>query len=211
MSRKFIIAVHAPQNHGKTSVINEFWDILCTYPGSIPTRIHLPRSPRTSAEVLGYTQFTSYCGGHPQVTRIGVNSRGDDMASIVGGLLTLLIYDCDIIVCACRNEWKLIEAINSFLPVSSHLPAGWVSVISAANGGVMLNPAQITNFQSKILSNGCEFILYSHFCDIPDKTKYMGGRRSLTGGPTPRILRGTSIDLNKVSAQNIDDLVKELL
>lgn len=90
---KYIIAVCAPRNTGKTSVINNVWDLLpCYEEVKVKEKhvLHLPHAPLSNPEILGYDKLIT--PANKPIKRdytIGVNSRGDDLANILGGLVVL--------------------------------------------------------------------------------------------------------------------------
>ena len=111
---KYIIAICAPQNSGKTSTINNVWDILPSYySGSRNNEKHII-DWSFKYEILGYVD--SHTPDTKPIIRnwkTGVNSLGDNVNQVKVGLALLSDLDCDIIVCAARKTKWIREAIDN--------------------------------------------------------------------------------------------------
>lgn len=110
---KYIIAVLSPKETGKTTVVNNVWDLLPCFDPEEKVILN----ERKHHEIIGFVDpFGMKSGGkdnsriesHPiyRPYRIGVNSLGDTIDQVKEGLAVLIHHDCDIIVCAVRTEIK---------------------------------------------------------------------------------------------------------
>lgn len=107
MIKKYIIAVVAEDKSGKTSVLNNLWDLLPSYHSNDKIII-----THKSHEIIGYC--SSFADDRKAIQRdniIGINSLGDNIEEIRRGFVELLYAaDCSIIVCTAHTINDLLEA-----------------------------------------------------------------------------------------------------
>ena len=137
---KYIIVITGKPDTGKTTVINNVWDLLPSFDGSGKRIL----SSSGSHEIVGICEPdpTQKC----RILRdkkIGVNSIGDNSYEIQRGIIQLMLLDCDIIVCASRTPDLFNKAI-------SNLPSMTINSLLSSWG---VTPSILASIQQVILTN----------------------------------------------------------
>jgi hypothetical protein len=103
---KTILAVWNSGGKGKTESLRQFANLLLsTYPSytpifPIPANIPVSNDFRLVVEINGVT--------------VAIESQGDPKTNLKNRLIDLIkIYNCDIIVCACRTRGETVAAVEN--------------------------------------------------------------------------------------------------
>lgn len=137
---KYIIVLTGKPDTGKTTVLNNVWDMLPSFDGSGKDI----SSSSVKNEIVGVCNpdLTPMCGVIRN-KKIGVNSIGDNSYEIQKGLTELMLKDCDIIVCASRTPFLFNKAVNNLHIMS-------INPTLAALG---VTPSLLASIQHRILTS----------------------------------------------------------
>lgn len=191
---KYIIAVVADEKTGKTTVINNVWDLLPCYDcvqKHIDYNLH--------HEIVGYVRsYDNFKKGVFRNLQVGVNSIGDNVPEIRQGLVDMLFDGSDILVCACHKVDDLIEAMNSLTST--------VLLKRMADRGIKTSFLPIA--QSTI--KDYKIICCSHFQKYiePSLRKPIRHSTSATRAATMEV---EGINLSRLSAQSIVNLIDQII
>lgn len=207
---KYIIVDSYLPNTGKTKVMNELWDLLPSY---LPPAINSGKeifSSLSSNEIIGtdtpdFPKKMHYIGRR---AKIGINSIGDSIIHIVGGLIFLLKKECDIIVCTCHTEAALRKAIINFDTTFGRKPNDrdekfWRKMF-INHLGKDVTDQEIKELKDDVLSQ-YTIITTSHFCVVDPYQPHKPNSIKLP------ISVGSCNNLNRLSAFHILDLIERLV
>lgn len=211
---KYIIALIAPNETGKTTVLNNIWDFLpCFYPKE---KVFL--NPRKYHEIIGYVEsFENKEMDHHPIERkrkIGVNSLGDTVEQIKEGLAVLIFHDCDVIIIAVRAELKnggddweymLKEAIANI--ENTKLNKNHLDLINEGTSRG-IKEEDLPKIADKI--KGYNVIACSHYRDFFSEPKAL---KNTYDDPEPGIIRipgKDGLNIDRLYARQIIDLVEQL-
>lgn len=211
---KFIIALIGPNETGKTTVLNNVWDLLpCFYP-----KEKIILNSRKYHEIIGYVDAFKKPGSHhhpiERKIRVGINSLGDTLNQIKEGLAVLIHHECDIIVIAARAElnegkddWEymLKEAINNITNVKLH--ENHLDLINKSKD-IGIKEHDLQEIAEKI--QDYYVISCGHFRDFFRERKAL---KNTYDDPEPGIIRVPQkggLNLDRLSAINIVDLIERL-
>lgn len=137
---KYFIVVTGKPDTGKTTVINNVWDMLPSFNGSGKHIL----SSLSSREIVGICEpdVTPKCG-ILRNKKIGVNSVGDNSYEIQRGIIQLMLQECDIIVCASRTPDLFNKAIKN-------LPS---MTINSLLSSWSVTPSVLANIHHEIITN----------------------------------------------------------
>lgn len=198
---KYIIAVCAPEETGKTTLVNNVWDMLPAF--NSDEKIIL--NNRKPYEIIGIVNPPS-SGMHPVVRdkKIGVNSLGDKPYQISEGLAVLAHHECDIIVCTARSENDLEEAIDNIATTEFSCNLDKIfegTPLSLKNADIEAIAAKVKEYEVIVC---CQFYAMN-ITRMPLKQRY----KQPAPDSNPMIEIG-NVNLSRVSAQNIIDLIDRL-
>lgn len=197
---KYIIVVTGKSNTGKTTMFNQLWDLLPSF--------------YTAEKVIYYSTDFNITGhvepkiidSHPvnRLWRTGIHSSGDLQEDIQQGLVDLIHSDCDVVVVASRSENMFINAINTILStkIISRMVKRGVTKSDCIK-------AQQTIFDS--LGNIIPSIIFcSHFQKYYKDKITLSNLMAMTSPPHPVNPIVGGVDLNRVFAQHLVDLIERL-
>ena len=108
----FIIVDIGAGNSGKSTTLNNVWDLLPCYDPN--EKIILNGVDRNG--ILGYViPFSSKNLTVDRRYVIGLNANGDSVHEIFEGMDELVKHDCDIIICCARSMGSFDEALKLLL------------------------------------------------------------------------------------------------
>ncbi|MCH5242531.1 MAG: hypothetical protein J1F67_08930 [Muribaculaceae bacterium] len=212
---KYIIALIAPNETGKTTVINNVWDLLpCFYPEE---KVIL--NDRKYHEIVGYVDgFKNIANDHHPIHRpyrVGVNSLGDTVNQIKEGLAVLIHHKCNIIICSARaelpkdgrNDWEsmLKDAISGISNTDLH--ENHLDLINEISpDGIKKEDLEYIAEEVK----NYEIITCGHFRDFKLRGKPL---KHTNEDPEPGIIRipdNKGLNVDRISAQNIVNLIERI-
>lgn len=179
---KYIIAIIAPNETGKTSVVKTFWNKY--------SKGKLLNTDK-KYETIGFWD-------EPEISmRIGVNSLGDTIKQIQEGLAVLLHYECDIIVCTARNENALITAKDNLEKTvfECHL-----------DDSIVITPTELEKLSKISRSDEYSVITCGHFSEVCDRISLT--ERDKRNEDHNRIVGG--VNLNEFTAEILMELIEKL-
>lgn len=205
----YIIGLIAEDKTGKTSVLNNVWDLLPCY-NSVDKKEYY----KLSHEIVGHVElYSNNAKAIHREFKVGINSFGDSVDDIRRGLVELLYSGCDIIICAARKTDDLLEAIHTLTStvITSRMTK------NASTRGVSKYNALDDNFlpmaQSLILNY--ELIVTSHLQKYIEPTCRRAISKKLypASDMTPLKVEEIvgNVNLTRLSAQHIVDLVERLI
>lgn len=188
---KFIIALTAPNETGKTTALKRLWEKL-TEDEKLPgVNLH----PRKLFEIIGYVDFVNPKSKKQEpCNRIGINSRGDIVEQNREGFVELIDNNCNIIVCSCHSEDELNKAINTLLKTKKEI----------------LDKLEIDEMRLKEIQNLIESYHVIQFSHLIKKTERMSLKKRKSMGETFDPNEGET-DLINLSADFLYDLITKLL
>ena len=179
---KYILAIIAPNETGKTTVVKTFWNKY-----SKGYRLNSDKK----YETIGYWDDIK------TKRRIGVNSLGDTIKQIQEGLALLLHYQCDIIVCTARSQNALITAKDNLEKTvfECHL-----------DDSIVITPAKLEKLSKIARSDEYSIITCGHFSEVCDRMSLT--ERDRRKESHHRIVGG--INLNDFTSEMIMNLIEKL-
>lgn len=200
---KYIIALCDPATTGKTTVINHVWDML---PSFNPTEKQI-LNPEKDFEIIGIVNSPEV-KQHPlrRDVKIGVNSLGDTPDQVSEGLAVLVHNNCDVIVCAARSEEMLQEGIDGLPTAKFNCFLDKVFEDDPRS----LKHADRNSIKRKI-QDEYEVIICGHFYLKNIKRVSLTERKIMLPPFNNPMISAGNVNLSRLSAQNIVDLIERLM
>lgn len=205
----YIIGLIAEEKTGKTSVLNNVWDLLPCY-NSVDKKEYY----KLPHEIVGHVElYSNNAKAIHREFKVGINSLGDSVDDIRRGLVDLLYSGCDIIICAARTTDDLLEAIQTLTStvISSRMTK------NASTRGVTKNKALDDNFLPKAQSmiQNYELIITSHLQKYIEPSCRLAISKKLHPASNTSPIKVEefvgNVNLTRLSAQHIVDLVERLI